>query len=105
MLPVVLQRGVLQDQCSASDIADVFGMHERTFHRRLKAAGTSYRRELDSAREALSIQLLETSGLPVYDIATSLGYADSSGFIRAFHRWTGRSPTAWRKQRLLARAD
>ena len=98
MLPAVLQRGLLLDQCSASDIADAFGMQERTLHRRLQSAGTSFREELDRVREALSIQLLESSSLPICDIATSLGYADSSGFIRAFQRWTGSSPAFWRKQ-------
>ena len=98
MLPAVLQRCLLQDQCKARDIADAFGIQERTLHRRLKSAGTSFRHELDSVRQSLSIQLLNVSDLPVYDIATSLGYADSSGFIRAFRRWTGSSPASWRRQ-------
>ena len=97
MLPAILQRGVLLEQCSASDIADSFGIQERTLHRRLQSAGTSFRQELDRVRETLSLQLLESSSLPIFDIATSLGYADSSGFIRAFHRWTGKSPASWRK--------
>lgn len=98
MLPAVLQRGLLLDQCSAQDIADAFGIQVRTLHRRLQAADTSFREELDRVRESLSMQLLESSSLPICDIATSLGYADSSGFIRAFHRWTGSSPASWRKQ-------
>lgn len=98
MLPAVLQRGLLLSRFSASDIADEFGMQERTLHRRLQAADTSFRHELDLVRKSLSTQLLESTGLPVYDIAVSLGYADSSGFIRAFQRWTGISPAAWRKQ-------
>lgn len=98
VLPAVFQQCLLQDQCTVRDIAAALGIHERTLHRRLKSVGTSFRRELDSVRESLSIQLLEVSGLPIYDIATSLGYADSSGFIRAFHRWTGSSPASWRRQ-------
>ena len=98
VLPAAIQQCLLQGQYLARDIAAALGMHERTLHRRLKSAGTTFRRELDSVRESLSIQLLEVSALPVYDVATSLGYADSSGFIRAFHRWTGSSPAAWRKQ-------
>ena len=101
MLPAVLQRGVLLEQCSARDIADAFGLQERTLHRRLQAAGTSFRKELDRVRESLSLQLLESSSLPIGEIATSLGYADSSGFIRAFQRWTGSSPASWRKQNQL----
>ncbi len=43
-------------------------------------------------------QLLESTSLPVCDIADALGYADSSGFIRAFQRWSGSSPAVWRKR-------
>jgi len=39
--------------------------------------------------------------LPVSDIAGALGYADSSGFIRAFQRWSGVSPSAWRNRNQL----
>ena len=97
-LPAMLQRGLLLDRCSASDIADALGMHVRTLHRRLRSAGTSFRRELDRVRQTLSLQLLESTSLPIGDVATALGYADSSGFIRAFRRWTGFSPASWRKQ-------
>jgi len=97
-LPALLQRGLLLDQFSARDIANAVGMHERTLHRRLQSADTSFRQELDRVRESLSLQLLESTSLPVGDIATSLGYADSSGFIRAFRRWSGFSPASWRKR-------
>ena len=96
-LPAILMRGLLTDQFAARQIADVFGIHERTLHRRLRLAGTSFRRELDRARKAVSEQLLGSTSLPVCDVANALGYADSSGFIRAFQRWSGTSPSSWRK--------
>lgn len=102
-LPVVLHRALLQGKCSAVDVADVFGLQERTLHRRLNASGTTFRIELDCARESLSTQLLESSSLSICDIATSLAYADSSGFIRAFNRWTGTSPAVWRKKNRQAK--
>jgi len=97
-LPAVLQRGLLMRRFSAQDIADAFGVQERTLHRRLQSAGTSFRQELDRVRESLSTQLLEATHLPVRDIATSLGYSDSSSFIRAFRRWTGYNPSHWRNR-------
>lgn len=97
-LPMALNSGLLSNKFTAQDIAVRFGIHERTLHRRLKTAGTSFRRELDNARLVVSQQLLGGTSLHVYDIATALGYADSSGFIRAFQRWTGMSPSAWRRQ-------
>lgn len=96
-LPEVLTRGLMTDQFSARAVADAFGLHERTLHRRLRAAGTSFRRELDEARRSVSEQLLAGTSLPVCDIANAMGYADSSGFIRAFQRWCGDTPSSWRK--------
>jgi len=103
-LPAVMQRGLLLRRFRAQDIADAFGVQERTLHRRLQSAGTSFRRELDRVRESLSTQLLEATGLPVSDIATSLGYSDSSSFIRAFRRWTGHNPSHWRRRTRLNRS-
>jgi AraC-like DNA-binding protein len=97
-LPGALRRGLLTEQFAAHHIAGVFGLHERTLHRRLRAAGTSFRQELDQARMSVSEQLLGSTSLPVCDIANALGYADSSGFIRAFQRWCGTTPSSWRKQ-------
>jgi len=100
-LPSALTRGLMTEKFAARHIASAFGMHERTLHRRLRAAGTSFRQELDRARHSVSEQLLGSTSLPVCDIANALGYADSSGFIRAFQRWSGTSPSSWRKHNNL----
>lgn len=96
-LPAALRKGLLIGQFTAHDIAAVFGIHERTLHRRLKSAGTGFRAELDKVRRSVSEQLLGATSLATYDIANALGYSDSTGFIRAFQRWTGNSPSRWRR--------
>jgi AraC-like DNA-binding protein len=102
-LPAILQHGLLTNRYSAVDIADALQLRERTLHRRLKTSGTSFRFELDSARESLSKQLLENSGRPINEIAATLGYSGSSCFVRAFHRWSGVTPAAWREKNGAAR--
>jgi AraC-like DNA-binding protein len=97
-LPVILQRGLLNNRYSAVDIADALQIRERTLHRRLKSLGTNYRYELDAARESLSKQLLESSSRPIHDIAATVGYSGASCFVRAFHRWAGVTPAAWREK-------
>lgn len=97
-LPAVLRRALLTGQFSKSQVADNLGLHERTLQRRLKASGTSYRQELDTARKSASEELLGSTSLPICDIASTLGYSDSSTFIRAFQRWYGTNPSSWRKQ-------
>jgi len=98
VMPAILQRGLLLNRYSAGDIADTLQLRERTLHRRLKSAGTSFRVELDAAREQLSKQLLESSNRPINDIAATVGYSGASCFVRAFHRWVGVTPAAWREQ-------
>lgn len=98
VLPAVMRRCLLNGSFAAKDVAEALGLHERTLHRRLRNSRTSFRQELDLARQSVSEQLLQFTNLAVSEIATTLGYADASGFIRAFKRWCGTSPNAWRKQ-------
>ncbi|MFF8532948.1 AraC family transcriptional regulator [Streptomyces sp. NPDC015532] len=78
----------------------------RTLHRRLAVEDTSYRRLVDAARHARAVEMLSDLGLGVDQIAARLGYADAAAFIRAFRRWTGATPGAYRTRsvRNLSRA-
>jgi AraC-like DNA-binding protein len=40
--------------------------------------------------------MLEHGSLEVSEIAAALDYADASAFTRAFRRWSGTTPAAWR---------
>ena len=51
----------------------------------------------DDARRAHAMTLLETSTVSVDSIAGELGYSDAAGFTRAFQRWTGATPGAYRQ--------
>jgi AraC-like DNA-binding protein len=44
-------------------------------------------------------RLLEPT-LTLTEIAAELGYADQAHFTRAFRRWTGESPSGYRRRRL-----
>jgi AraC-like DNA-binding protein len=50
-------------------------------------------------RLTLARQLLETTPMPVKEIADRLRYADQYYFSNAFKKETGLSPTAFREQR------
>ncbi len=84
--------------CNVSDIARQLGMHERTLNRRLRAEGTSFRRELEQTRYEVAQQLLSDTTMPLGKIADCLNYADATAFSRAFKRWSGVTPTAWRSR-------
>jgi AraC-like DNA-binding protein len=79
-------------------VAEVFTLHPRTLSRRLKERGTSFRRISNTLRFGLACHLLSGTQMPLPSIAELLGYAETSPFSRAFQRWTGTPPGAWRAQ-------
>ena len=105
ILPAVIREALLSESFSAEVIAQRVGLTERTLHRQLKAAGTTFRAVLDRERMTVAMQLLASTTLAVGDIAQSVGYADSSSFTRAFRRWSGVAPSAWRKQAPVPRTN
>ena len=63
-----------------------------------RSRGTTFQALREEARRARSMLLLEQSKLAINDVARALGYADSAGFVRAFQRWTGETPSSYRKR-------
>jgi AraC-like DNA-binding protein len=79
-------------------VAAEVGMSQRTLTRRLAAEGSSFADLLKEVREALAKRYIADRTLPISQIAWLLGYAEVSGFTRAFQRWTGKVPSAARAQ-------
>lgn len=80
---------------SLEQLASSFHLTSRTLRRYLAALDVSYRVLLDEVRMARAERYLQ-AGLPVQEIADLLGYAEPSNFTRAFRRWTGQPPSAYR---------
>ncbi|WP_330183519.1 AraC family transcriptional regulator [Nocardia sp. NBC_01503] len=78
-------------------VARDLNMSTRTLRRHLDTVGTSYRQLLDEVRRALAEEMLTATPLSVSDVAIRLGYAEASTFIHAFKRWTGTTPSAYRR--------
>ncbi|MCK8786708.1 AraC family transcriptional regulator [Roseomonas sp. NAR14] len=78
-------------------IAAAFGISVRHLQRQLRNEGTSVGALVAGARRRRAEELLLQGDLPLKRIARLLGYSDESTFGRAFLRWTGRSPAAFRK--------
>ncbi len=69
----------------------------RTLIRRLRAAGTTFQFEIDGIRQQRATELLRRMNVPMSAIADTLGFADPASFAKSFKRWTGVSPSAYRK--------
>ena len=98
----VLRQLVCQDgrYPDLATVARQLCQSDRTLKRRLLAEGLSFQGLLDQVREADSRRLLANPRLPIEQVAAAVGYRDPANFTRAFRKWTGLSPRAWRQQHL-----
>jgi AraC-like DNA-binding protein len=86
--------------------ACALGISVRTLQRRLMRLGSNFDGLMQRGRLEMAESLLRDTGARVLDIALDLGYSDHAHFSRAFRRWTGLSPRAYRRaNRLQARSE
>jgi len=84
---------------SVEAVAENLAISTRTLRRMLTAQGLSFSELLDRERRDKATFLLQTSRIPLEEVAERLGYSTLSNFVRAFHRWTGMTPAAYRRSR------
>nr|WP_298687251.1 AraC family transcriptional regulator [uncultured Dongia sp.] len=77
-------------------IAHVLRLSPTAIQRALADAGLGFREAVDMTRYDLARYYLQQSQLPLSEIALLLGYSELSAFTRAFTRWAGLSPRAYR---------
>lgn len=80
------------------EVAADLGVGDRTLQRLLAAEGTSFRAVVDEERCALACRYLARSHATLQEVAFFLWFSEQSAFQRAFKRWTGITPRAWRKR-------
>jgi AraC-like DNA-binding protein len=78
--------------CTLSSAARALGTSTRTLQRRLEREGTSFGAIVEALRRELATAYLDR-GLPIPEVASLLGYADTTAFHHAYRRWTGTSPS------------
>ena len=79
-------------------VADAMHLTSRTLIRKLSREETAYKDVLEGLRKEYAERLLQDARLNVADVAEILGYREAANFSRAFRRWYGTSPAAWRRQ-------
>ena len=78
-------------------IAEQLNMSPQTLRRRLKAENTSFQEIKDNLRRDIAIYHLSRGDQAINDIAYLAGFAETSTFHRAFKKWTGMTPGAFRE--------
>ncbi|MBI5927492.1 MAG: AraC family transcriptional regulator ligand-binding domain-containing protein [Aquabacterium sp.] len=79
-------------------LAEELGLHARTLQRRLKEVNESHSAIQGRVRYKLAQQWLRQDTTPIEDISDKLGFSDRRSFTQAFTRWSGVTPSQYRRQ-------
>lgn len=96
-----IRRLLGRDCCTWPDldaVAQQLHMSPQTLRRHLREEGSSFQELKDHLRRDLAIYHLGRDELAIQDIAEQLGFSEPSAFHRAFKKWTGLTPGAYRAQ-------
>ena len=78
------------------EVAQLLSVSSCAIQQALQNEGVSYSELVDKCRCQTACDALEHTRDPVSEIADFLGYRDVASFSRAFQRWTGKEPHAYR---------
>src|SRR5262249_18275873 len=83
---------------SLTRVAKKMAMSPRTLQRQLKEQGMDFKQLVADTRRLFALSYLGNRSQTLTEIAFLLGYSEVSAFNRAFKRWTGSTPLAYRDQ-------
>lgn len=89
-------RSRLEQGATLHEVARALAMSERSLQRKLAAEGLSYRDLVDDVRKHEVLLLLRSTSRSLDAVASATGLSDARSLQRAFARWMGVTPQAWR---------
>ncbi|WP_434604237.1 AraC family transcriptional regulator [Pseudomonas sp. R1-7] len=101
-----VERAIARDLARGSHIDKIacdLNMSSRTLRRRLTEHNLTFEALLEQVRRGRTLSLLANLELSIERITEEVGYSDVRSFRRAFRRWTGMSPSAFRNEDAEAR--
>jgi AraC-like DNA-binding protein len=79
-------------------VAGTMAIGPRTLQRRLRDQGADFKKLVDDTRRRFALRYLGDRKNTLTEVAYLLGYSEVSAFNRAFKRWTGSTPSDYRRQ-------
>ena len=79
------------------EVAGALAMSSRSLQRGLQREGVSFKELLEKTRQDLAMKYIGERDLSLIEVCFLLGFSDQSNFTRAFKRWTGKTPNAYRQ--------
>ncbi|WP_336485950.1 AraC family transcriptional regulator [Methylobacterium nigriterrae] len=93
----LLRTEIIQGRWAGKAVASHLAMHRRTLSRRLRAEGTSFRLLAVETRFEIAKQLLADTNISLVQVSATLDFSEPAAFTHAFRRWSGTTPSAWRR--------
>jgi AraC-like DNA-binding protein len=90
--PMLLRGNVTTETAAAR-----LGLGLRALSRRLEAEETTFQWILGDIRYVMARELLTVTDMPIGAIADALSYSAHASFVDAFRRWSGTTPSEWRR--------
>ena len=91
------RENALSESALAERVATAMRMSRRTVSRKLEHEGTSLFAVADTVRRETALAYVLDRRLELTEVAFLLGFSHVESFYRAFKRWTGETPVAYRK--------
>jgi AraC-like DNA-binding protein len=88
----------LGDNPTLASVCRALALSPRALQLRLAGEGTTFSAIVDRVQRERALVLLATSDLPITTIAARVGFSAPAGLTRAVRRWTGLSPTEYRRR-------
>ena len=80
------------------ELARNLGVHPKSLQRTMSELGTSFQEIRDKGRRERALEIIDSDrSAPNEEIAELLGFSGATSFSRAFKRWTGVTPTEYRR--------
>lgn len=92
----LLLKKIPYESWSIERLSSLCCMSSRTFSRRLRQEGVSFREISTLVRNQSARELLKNTKIPISEISRKLGYSDQSNFTKAFKRMNQVSPRQFR---------
>lgn len=92
-----IKQRIGHDDLSIDRIAEDVKLSKRTLQRRLQNQDANFAQIRDVLRFHYSIKFLIDDHMSVDNVSKALDFSDRTSFTNAFKRWTGLSPSVFRK--------
>jgi AraC-like DNA-binding protein len=94
----LIERLLIDGNCSYEQVAGGLNLHPRTLQRRLREEEESFEGIRDSVRRELALRYLRQPNVPLVQVAAVLGYSETSVLSRSCYRWFAASPRQLRHE-------